>query len=321
MNWSSMKSWFGPRNGNATAGFTVPGAVIEIEPGFVAGARFDGAGSHARSVRRLAVREFGPAALRVSFNRPNLEAGGEVTRAVEAVTSVLGSGGASVGLLVPDGAVRTVLASFESLPDNRTEAEALIRWRVLERMVDPSDEALVSYQEMGRGPEGVELLVVAGRTAVLSGYIAALGPSGSAPLLLLPSTLALLPLIASDHNGGDLMVHVSGGWVSLVVLDKDRVYLWRSRPAHVGLPEELAAEAKRAAVSVRDRHRLEVRRVWLSERPPVSPSLAGELAKALPAEVRPLDPPRSMGESLSDSEREVFRQFGAPVSGLLSNRG
>ncbi|PYV17655.1 MAG: hypothetical protein DMG21_07790, partial [Acidobacteria bacterium] len=241
-------------------------------------------------------------------------------QAVEAVAAVVGHGGASVGLLVPDGAVRTVVLGFESLPDNRAEADALIRWRVLERLANPDEEVLISYQEVGRGPKGVELLVVAARSSVLSGYIAALGSSGAAPALLLPSTMALLPMVASEEEGGDMIVHVAGGWVSIVVLSEERVYSWRSRPAHLDLGTELGAEARRVAVSVRDRHHLEVRRLWLSERPPVSPSLAAELGNELATDVRPLQPLARWGASLSEAEKETFQQFGAPVSGLLSNR-
>src|SRR5438093_1204988 len=88
----------------------------------------------------------------------------------------------------------------------------------------------------------------------------------------------------------DMAERAWAGWVSIVVLSEERVYSWRSRPAHLDLGTELGAEARRVAVSVRDRHHLEVRRLWLSERPPVSPSLAAELGNELATDVRPLQP-------------------------------
>jgi hypothetical protein len=319
MNWSSVRSWFASNGEARTAKFALPASVIEIAPGFVAGARFDGAGSRARTPRRMAVREIAPAAIAVSFNRPNIQGGEEVAGAVEAVKAVIGNGGASTGMLVPDGAVRTVILGFEKLPDDRREAEALIRWRVLDRLANPAEEVLISYQVLGQGPQGVELLLAAAKSSVLAGYLAALG-LGSPPALILPSTVALLPLVPSEGEGGDLIVHVSAGWVSIVVLGGERVYMWRTRSARLDSPAEVGAEARRAAVSVHDRHQLEVRRIWLSVRPPVSTSIAAELEKALSIKVRLLEPPREMGKSLSTGEKETFQQFGAPIFGLLSNR-
>src|SRR5437763_14744999 len=118
MNWSNIKSWFGSNGEIRTAKFALPASVLEIEPGFVAGARFDGSGARARALRRVSVREFTPHALEVSFNRSNVGNSEEIAVAVEAVRAVIGNGSASAGLLVPDGAVRTVILGFESLPDD-----------------------------------------------------------------------------------------------------------------------------------------------------------------------------------------------------------
>lgn len=331
MTWSSVKSWFGSKGEARTARFTLPASVIEIEPGFVAGVRFEG--GKTRTLRRVSVREFAPAAIQVSFQRPNVAASGEVAEAVEAVRAVIGNGGASAGLLVPDGSVRTVILGFESLPDDRREADALIRWRLLERLAIPNEEIVISYQDLGPGTEGVELLVTAAKRAVLAGYVAALGPGATPPALILPSTAALLPLVPSDGDGGDLIVHLAGGWVSLVVVGHERVTLWRTRPVRADREAELGAEVRRAATSARDRHHLEVRRMWISVRPrspigagPASTAssldspLAEELGKAISAEVRILEPLEAQMNSLSETEKAVFKQFGAPVSGLLANR-
>jgi len=319
MSWSSVKSWLSSSAEEKTADFALPATVIEIEPGFVAGARFDRAGRRAKNVRRMAVREFAPAAVQISFNRPNVGDSEEVAKAVEAVQAAVGNSGGGAGLLVPDGAVRTMILGFEKLPDNREEADTLVRWRLRDRVPPPLEEIRVSYQEMGRGPEGVELLVVAARSSVLADYVGTLGSKSSPPALVLPSTVALLPLIASDGEGSDLLVHIATGWVTMVALAEERVILWRSRPAQDDLLTDLSSEARRAAASVRDRQNLEVRRLWICERPSASSPLAEELGKALSVEARALRPPEREADRLSEPEKVVFQQYGAPVSGLLSN--
>jgi hypothetical protein len=319
MSWSSVKSWFSSSAEEKTARFALPASVMEIEPGFVAGARFDRGGRGARKVRRMAVREFAPAAVQISFNRPNVGGSEEVARAVEAVQAMVGNSGGGVGLLVPDGAVRTMILGFEKLPDDREEADTLIRWRLRDRVPPPLEEIRISYQEMGQGPEGVELLVVAAKSSVLADYVGILGSKSGPPALVLPSTVALLPLVASDGAGSDLLVHLAAGWVTMVALAEERVCLWRSRPAQDDLLTDLSSEARRAAASVRDRQNVEVRRLWVCERPSASSSLAEELGKALSVEVRAMRPPEQAADRLSEPEKAVFQQYGAPVSGLLSN--
>jgi len=321
MNWSSVKSWLNSSAEEKTAGFALPATVIEVEPGFVAGARFDRAGRRANNVRRMAVREFAPAAVQISFNRPNLGDSEEVAKAVEAVQAAVGNSGGGAGLLVPDGAVRTMILGFEKLPDNREEAGTLVRWRFRDRMPPPLEEIRISYQEVGVGPEGVELLVVAARNSVLADYLRTLGSKSGAPALILPSTMALLPLVPQprDGEGSDLLVHIAAGWVTMVALSDERVFLWRSRPALGDLLTDLSSEARRVAASVRDRQNLEVRRLWICERPPASSALVEELGKALSVEVRALLPPEQAADRLSEAEKMIFQQYGAPVSGLLSN--
>jgi len=307
------------------ASFTLPELVLEIQPGFVAGARLDSTHRAPRHVQRMEVEDLAAGAVEALFNRPNVNNLAELERAVRAVVQVVGNGNGRLGLLIPDATTRVAMLSFETLPENRKEVEALVRWRIKEMVPFSPEEARISYQIVRGGQGSIELLAVAAKSSVLSEYESVLEPWGRSPALILPSTMALLPLLPDHGGSGQLLIHACSGWVTVAVVSGGTVQLWRTRQVSPGegadLASEGASEISRALAAASDRLKLEISDVWLCPRPPATAELATELAQRLSREVRVVAPGSELASNLAPDDRARFERFGASLAGLISNAG
>ena len=146
-------------------------------------------------VQSVGVKELPEGILVASPNKANLPNGAAVRQAMEACERV-GNGGGRIGLLIPDVSARVALLQFEDLPDNRRQADALVRWKMREYLPYAPEEARLAYQILTRQPNQIELLAIAVRNSVLAEFEGALtGVSRGGAALILPSTVALLPLL------------------------------------------------------------------------------------------------------------------------------
>ncbi|MDE3180309.1 MAG: hypothetical protein KGM47_11705 [Acidobacteriota bacterium] len=320
MNWSTKKKT-APRAPAKARDLPLPAAMIEIEPGFVMGSRIGG--QPKPGLRRLSVTALSGDIVNPSPILPNVSnpsALGEAIR--KAVRSI---GGGRTGLILPDGAVRVSVLEFETLPAKPKEMESLLRWRIKEGLGFSPESARLSYQQI-RGAEGrIEVLVAAVKPEVMAQYEAAIEAVRGVPVLALPATLALLPLLSEDEPGGQLLTHVCSGWVTHAVVEGPRLRLWRTRELGRGgaaaETEEVVSEAARAAASTRDRLGLEIRKAWLCSRPMAADGLKSALSPAVGLAVEDLEVGKNLGAGLDPGEQPLFGMFAAPLAGLISNAG
>jgi hypothetical protein len=320
MSWEKLKARFQPPPHNVTGSFVLPSMVLEIEPEFVAAAKLEGS---PRRVRRVGVRQLEAGSLVPLPNRSNIVKGEAVRQAVNEVASLVGNGGGRTGLLLPDAAVRVSILRFETLPEKRAEAEAIVRWKMRDVLPYDPEEARVSYQILDREPSALELLAMAVRNSVLAEYEAAMQAANGGPSLVLPAAAALLPLL--PESSSQLLAHVCSGSVTTVALAGSRMRFWRNRlldgAALEAQFEEVARELARGLATCRDHLEMEVEHVWLSARPPGSIDLAGKLSHTLGREVRDLAGGSSHASLVSSGEQELFNRFGTPFAGLVANAG
>lgn len=305
--------------------FSLPEVIFEIQPGFVAGARLNNSARGPRQVQRVGQSDLASGALQVLFNRPNISDLAEIQRAIRDVANVVGNGNRRIGLLIPDGIARVGMLSFETLPDNQKEAEALVRWKMKDMLPFPAEEARTSYQVLRRGQSSIELLAAAIKASVLSEYESALEPIDISPALILPATLALLPMLPKEDATGQLLVHVCCGWMTAVVVLGAEVCLWRVRRLGQGettdLASEVAPEIARVLAGSGDYLKVAISQIWLCVRPPDNPELIPELTRKISREVKPLVPQENLAAGLPPEERALFERFGASVAGLVYNAG
>jgi hypothetical protein len=296
--------------------------VLEIQPEFLMIAKL--AGSRSVTLRKMGVAGLDAGMVDSSPTRSNIVNPKQLGQRVRAVSHPLGRGG-QLGLLLPDGVVRISILTFETLPSKPQERDALLRWRIKESLGFPPEQAALSYQITSAEPKSVEVLVLAVKREILAQYSAAIEAIGGATILILPVTLALLPLLAEDEPGGQLLVHIHSGWITTAVVTGGRLRFWRSRPLERSGRDsgisEAASEAARAAASVRDRMKIEIQRAWYCARPGTGDGLAAALGEIAGHPANPLPLGRATGASLTPEEKPLFEAFGAPIAGLIANAG
>lgn len=307
------------------ARFTLPPVIYEIAPGFVAGYRLEGSGRQARKIRSLRLAPLEAQTLGPHLSHANVTNAEDLQSAAGKLLAAVGNGGGRYGLVLPDGAVRVAILTFETLPGDRQEAEALIRWKMKDKLPYSPDEARISFQILAQEAGLVEVLAVAVRGSVLAEYETAWAAANGGPALILPATVALLPLLPDAGGRGQLLLHVCSNWVTAVAVAGARPYVWRTRELDAAAPEtharDAASEAVRVLASARDRLQADLGRAWLCARPAAGREMVAAISSAAGREVELLAPPAALGALLTPDNRDILTQFGAPIAGLVANAG
>jgi len=296
----------------------MPSVVLDMQPGFVAGARLDRSSDQ---VRRVAIRQLEAGALEPLPSRPNLAKPEVVQQAIDEVLEAVGNGTGRLGILLPDPSVRVAILRFETLPDHRGEAEALVRWKLAGILPFPPEEARVSYQMLFQGNQSVELLAMASRNSVVAEYEAACATVSFGPALVLPATAALLPLLPTGSQGSQVLVHVCSGSVTTVVTAGDGITFWRNRllDAHTAEGDgEVVREIARVVATCRDHLKCEIEDLSIYIRPPAT-RLLEEIGEATGRRVQLLTSSASHAETLPPAEKKIMEGFGMTFAGLLEN--
>lgn len=312
-----------------TAAFTLPTVLFEIQPDFLMGARLTGKadGGSQPKFGRLAVRPLEPGILSASPGGPVVMNGSSLTAVLEQTALAVGNGQPRVGLVVPDLIARVGVFPFETLPSNQREAVALMGWRMRENLPFAPEEARIAHQST-RLPSTAaepqrEVTMVAARSSVVSEFEELVEAINRSSALIVPATIALLPLLSAEREGGQLLVHVYSNSATYAVVQGQRLRFWRTRDfGGLDLEEmfrQVAAEAARVVASTEDRLNLPLARLWFCARPPATHHWIDELGRALGREVQPLEPRTDVAELLAVEERSLFLRYGATLAGLVAN--
>ncbi len=318
MDWKSWKKRLGLDGHIHTGRFVAPTFALDLEPGFVAAARLN---SSKRQVQSFVMAELPAGVLAPSANKSNVTDSAALRRTVAEVSARVGNGGGKLGLLIPDVAARVALLQFETLPEDHGEAETLVLWRMREFLPYAPEEARLSYQVLAKQAGAVEVLAVAVRGSVLAEYEAAMEGINGRPALVLPASMALLPLLP-DEEGGQLLLHLCPGALTVLVMASNRVRYWRTRPLEgnaASNAEEVGREAARVLATCQDNLSIQVQNVWFCARPPAEQEVEVTLSKALGAPLRRLLAHHIPPAGLPSGQQEFFDHFGMPFAGLVAN--
>src|SRR5690349_20825137 len=123
MNWNSLRERFSsPQDHAGAARFRLPSVVLEVQPEFVLAARLD---ARARRVRRMGTVDLPHGSVDPDPARPNVSNQAALSNAVRNVMQAAGDG-SGMGLLLPDGAVRAAVLTFEAVPQDEKEFDELV---------------------------------------------------------------------------------------------------------------------------------------------------------------------------------------------------
>lgn len=198
-----------------------PRLACEITPERVIAARAGGpdglAGYSARSL---------PAGcLAPNLTAANVADPATLGQAIAESMSALGGRGRDVVVVIPDAAARIVLLDFDTLPEKRAEADAMVRFRLKKSLPFEVEHAQVSYSvQNGNGETRVVAAVVL--SSVLAEYESAFRRAGLEPGVVLPSMLASLGAV--DASAPALIVKVEATTTSLAIVQGERLLLFRT---------------------------------------------------------------------------------------------
>jgi type IV pilus assembly protein PilM len=152
---------------------------------------------------------------------------------------------AKAALVIPDYAARISVLDFEELPSDAEQQQALIRFRLRKSVPFPIDEAKISSAVQWNEPQHkkVEVLAAAIARPVLDEYESFLRRHGFQVGLVVPSSLASLPLCAATGAGVVLFAKLSGSVLSILLIQSGLVRVVRC----VDLSSEEAAADEEAA--------------------------------------------------------------------------
>jgi type IV pilus assembly protein PilM len=134
---------------------------------------------------------------------------------------------AGVAVVIPDYAVRMAILDFEEFPPGETERLALLRFRLRKTVPFHVDEAQLAYSIQLNEGGRIEVLAVAIARPILEEYEGIFTDAGYRVGLVLPSSIAALPLCSDDAKGLTLLTKISGLTLTLVLLEKGQVRLVR----------------------------------------------------------------------------------------------
>lgn len=318
MNWEDLIRRLPLGKRRRLANFQLPPLVLELQPGFVTATRLD---TNTRQVLRAAVHDLEIGAIVPSPNKPNVIDPAAVQQTIQEVVSRVGNGSDRLGLLIPDLSARVALLEFDALPESRRDAEELVQWRMREVLPFDPEEAHICYQVLSEGPGLIGVLAMALQRSIRAEYEVVVEGLNRRPILVLPSSVALLPLLPED-SPGQLLLHLCPGSLTAMVVALNRVRYWRTLTLESddsGNSNEVGREATRVLAACQDHLKLTIHDVWFCARPPKESALRDTLANTLGRDLRPLPGALSTLASMPSGEAETWQQFGTPFGGLIAN--
>ncbi len=128
-------------------------------------------------------------------------------------------------LVVPDAAARVVLLDFDTLPDRKAEADAVVRFRLKKTLPFDIDKAAVSYHAQPNG-KTLKVVVAVMIDSVLAEYEGLVRAAGYVPGVVMPSTLAALGNI--DGDTPSMVLKVAEGSTTVAIVNDDKLLFYRT---------------------------------------------------------------------------------------------
>jgi type IV pilus assembly protein PilM len=185
--------------------------------------------THPRHGGTVRVHSFPENALDVSPVQPNMLRSDLLDGSVPNVSGKNNQRRIKAGLVVPDYAVRISVLDFEEFPSDEEQRLALVRFRLRKTVPFSIDEAQVScsLQSADPGQKRYDVLAAAVFRPVLDEYEGLLRSRGFQVGLVLPSSIATLPLCSCAGSELSLLAKLSGEILSILLLEGQQIRLAR----------------------------------------------------------------------------------------------
>lgn len=194
---------------------------------------------------------------------PNVVDAASVRSVLADALAAVGARAKEIALVVPDAAVRVVLLDFDTLPERKAEADAVVRFRLKKALPFDVDRAAISYDAQSNGTT-LKVIVAVMMSSVLAEYEGLVRDAGYMPGLVLPSTLAALGNISGDAPA--MVVKVAEGSTTMAILNQGRLLLYRTldHGESAVAPDDLAADIYPSAIFFQDMYGVPIEKIYLS---------------------------------------------------------
>ena len=210
-----------------------PDAAIEIAADRISAATIGVRGSSAM-VQSSASEPLPPGAVVPSLTGGNITDPAAVAAAVRRTIDKLAARPSRVALVLPDTIARVSLLRFDSIPARREDLDQLVRWQLKKAAPFPVEDAIVTYSEGARTPDGGgEFVVELARRDVIGEYEAVCDQAGVHAGLIDIATLSVVNLFLGSQarpTGDWMVVHMRPEYTSLAILRDEHMIFFRSRP-------------------------------------------------------------------------------------------
>jgi len=176
------------------------------------------------------IERIGERALQPSPNASNIVYPQAYRAALQQLTGALPARKRTAALVIPDYAVRMAILDFQEFPAAEADRLALLRFRLRKSVPFHIDEARVSYSIQVQEPQRIDLLAVAIARPILEEYESLFSERGYRVGLVIPSSLAALPLFGrmEPKAGLTLIAKIAGSTISVLLNHQGRLRLIRS---------------------------------------------------------------------------------------------
>lgn len=258
--------------------------------------------------------ELAPGCVVPDLTEGNLRQPDAVVSALREVLGNVGSRSREVTAVLPDAAVRVALLDFETLPQNREEAEGVVRFRLRKSLPFDVDKAKVSYQAQTSNGT-VRVVAAVALNSVIQEYEAVIREAGFSPGVVLPSMLAAVSGAPADR--GTLVVKVDARTTSIALLEQQQLLLFRTLENTRGVTisgEQLAEDVYPSVVFFQDTYNTNIEQIFVSGISDIT-SVGSALQAQTGAEVKELVQASQLG--LGGGSIPKWRMAGV-VGALLS---
>ncbi len=168
-----------------------------------------------------------------------------------------------VCLVLPDSTTRVMLLDFDTLPDKREDADAVVRFRLKKSLPFDVEHSVVSFDRQGGGNQIRVIAAVTPRN-ILEEYESLVRDAGYNPGTVLPSMLASLGLV--DASRPTMVIKVEYGTTTFAIVDQGQLLLYRSldNGGSAVTGESLVDDVNTSLVYFEDRYGVNVERVLVT---------------------------------------------------------
>jgi type IV pilus assembly protein PilM len=199
-----------------------PRVACEISADRVAAARVSEGGTNLEAATAATLP---PGLIAPGLQQANIVDRAKLMPALRDLLAAVAGRSRDICLVLPDATTRVMLLDFDTLPDKKPDADAVVRFRLKKSLPFDIDQSAVSFERQGTGSQ-IRVVAAVTPRSVLDEYEGLIRDAGYNPGTVLPSMLAALGLV--DASRPTMVIKVEQGTTTFAIVDQGQLLLYRA---------------------------------------------------------------------------------------------